>query len=166
MAGLEEDARGQLRAWSDLWFSYQMPTSVSGLVEVVAYLQSIETHFVGDIKDEYGFSEAESKARSSIYLVEVVPEGQLPEPRYATVLDIQKTSNGDPMSWSGDVVSPGNYLYPRLYSMHPYAAGQLVTLKLGVHDWHYGEVNDMDIYSSITNRWFVSKLAVRCSPTP
>lgn len=162
----EEGARGQTRASSEVWFSFQLPTSISGLIEVVPYLQCIETPFHGHLDDEFGFSDAELKARSSIYLVEVVPEGQLPEPRYATVLDIQKTSDGDDISWSGEVVSPGKYLYPHLYSMHPYAAGQLVTLKLGVHDWHWGEVNDMGIYSSITNRWVVSKIAVRCSPTP
>jgi hypothetical protein len=166
VAYTDEGARGQTRASSEVWFSYQLPTSVSGLVEVVAYLQCIETPFHGSLEDEFGFSDAESEATSSIYLVEVVPEGQLPEPRYATVLDIRKSSDGDDISWSGEVLSPGKYLYPHLYSMHPYAAGQLITLKLGVHDWHWGEVNDMGIYSSITNRWVVSKIAVRCSPTP
>lgn len=162
----EEGARGQTRASSEVWFNYQMPKSVSGLIEVVAYLQSIETPFHGHLDDEFGFSDAEVEARSSVYLAEVVPEGQLPEPRYATLLDIQKNSDGDDISWSGEVLPPGSFLYPHLYSMHPYAAGQLVTLKLGIHDWHWGEVNDMGIYSSITNRWFVGKIAVRCSPTP
>jgi hypothetical protein len=166
---LEEDepTRGQTRASSEVWFSYRMPSTVSGLIEVVAYLQSIETNYSGNIDDEFGFSDSELDAESSIYLVEVVPEGQLPEPRYATVLDIQKRSDGEGLpSWSGDIVPPGDYLYPHLYSMHSYAAGQLVTLKLGVHDWHWGEVNDMELYSHITNRWFVSKIAVRCSTMP
>lgn len=166
MAYTDEGARGQTRASSEVWFSYQLPASVSGLVEVVAYLQCIETPFHGQLDDEFGFSDADLDATSSIYLVEDLPEGQLPEPRYSTVLDIRKYSDGDDISWSGEVLSPGKYLYPHLYSMHPYAAGQLLTLKLGVHDWHWGEVNDMGIYSSITNRWVVSKIAVRCSPTP
>lgn len=165
-SGTDEGARGQTRASSEVWFSYQLPASMSGLVEVVAYLQCIETPFHGHLDDEFGFSDAELEATSSVYLVEVVPGGQLPEPRYSTVLDIRKYSDGDDISWSGEVISPGKYLYPHLYSMHPYAAGQGVTLKLGIHDWHWGEVNDMGIYSSITNRWFVSKIAVRCSPTP
>jgi hypothetical protein len=94
MAYTDEGARGQTRASSEVWFSYQLPTSVSGLVEVVAYLQCIETPFHGSLEDEFGFSDAESEATSSIYLVEVVPEGQLPEPRYATVLDIRSPPMG------------------------------------------------------------------------
>ncbi|MDQ3837590.1 MAG: hypothetical protein M3270_11770 [Thermoproteota archaeon] len=50
--------------------------------------------------------------------------------------------------------------------MNPYAAGHFVTLKLGVEDRQYGEVDDMWIYSAIASRWFVSKIAVRVSPTP
>jgi hypothetical protein len=42
----------------------------------------------------------------------------VPEPRYSTVLDIRKYSDGDDISWSGEVLSPGKYLYPHLYSMH------------------------------------------------
>ncbi|MDQ3837318.1 MAG: hypothetical protein M3270_10360 [Thermoproteota archaeon] len=170
MRTFEEDDHLEISVRSELWFSYRMPASVSGLIEVVAFLQCIDTPFQGHIDDDSGFSYAELEASSSIYLEQVPPVVQPPppptEPRYATVLYIQKTSDGDDKSWSGEVRSPGQFLYPHFYSMNPYAAGHIVTLKLGVEDWQSGKVDDMDIYSSITNRWFVSKIAVRASPTP
>jgi hypothetical protein len=154
----EEDSFCRTNAGSDIWISFLMPTT--GLVEVFVDLQSIETIYHGEIWDGFGFSDIDMYQKSSIYLEDVQPEGQTPERRYETLLDYRRDDEG---SWSRDVAWPGDYLYPHLFSMHSYAAGQLVTLKIGVEDEHYVLMNDMSNISYLTNRWFVSKVALRSS---
>jgi hypothetical protein len=154
----EEDSYCHTTAGSDIWISFLMPTT--GLVEVYVDLQSIETTYHGSIYDGFGFSDIDLYQKSRVYLEEVRPEGQTPERRYEGLLDYRRDDEG---SWSGDVAWPGNYLYPHLFSMHPYAAGQLVTLKIGIEDEQYVDMNDMSSYSFLTNRWFVSRVAVRSS---
>lgn len=154
----EEDSYCHTTAGSDVWISFLMP--ITGLIEIYVDLQSIETTYHGSIYDGFGFSDIDMYQKSKVYLEDVQPEGQTPERRYETLLDYRRDDEG---SWSGDVAWPGDYLYPHLYSMHSYAAGQLVTLKIGVEDEHYVDMNDMSCYSYLTNRWFVSKVALRSS---
>jgi hypothetical protein len=155
----EEDPYGHTTAGSDVWVSFLMPTT--GLAEVYVFLQSIETTYDGYIKDEFGFSGVEMKQESKAYLEILPPAAQAAagdEKRYQTLLDYRKSYEHE---WSSVVTWPGDYLYPHLYSMHPYAAGETVVLKIGVEDQNYVRLNDMTCFSNLTNRWFVSKVAIR-----
>jgi hypothetical protein len=156
----EEDAHCHTTAGSDVWVSFLMPAT--GLVEVYVFLQSIETTYHGYITDGLGFSDVDMYQESKAYL-EVFQPGIAADPierRYETLLDYRRDREGP---WSGDVAWPGDYLYPRLFSLHPYAAGQWVVLKIGVEDQNYVMVNDMTCFSYLTNRWFVSKVAIKSS---
>jgi hypothetical protein len=154
----EEDSYCLTTAASDVWVSFLMPAT--GLVEVYVDLQSIETTYHGFIRDGFGFSDISVRQESKAYLEEIPPEGQPLERRYETLLD---WGTDHERSWSGDVAWPGDYLYPHLFSMYSYAAGQWVMLKIGIEDKNYVKMNDMSCYSYLTNRWFVSKVALRSS---
>jgi hypothetical protein len=146
---------------SDISVLYQLP--VTGLVEVYAYLQCIDSFYNTFIMDEFGFSELRLYQRSRAYLEEAYPlsNGQPNLRRYATLLEINRNENDDDEYTSGEMAMPGGYLYPHLLSIHPYATGELVIMKVGVESYQYVKVNDYTCQGILNSKWFVSQVALR-----
>jgi hypothetical protein len=146
---------------SDISVLYQLP--VTGLVEVYAYLQCIDSFYNTYIFDEIGFSELTLHQRSRAYLEEAYPlsNGQPNERRYATLLEIDRDDDDDDEYTSGEMAVPGGYLYPHLLSIHPYATGELVIMKAGVENYQYVKVNDYTCQGILNSKWFVSQVALR-----
>jgi hypothetical protein len=142
-------------ATSSILVWYQMP--VTGLIETWADLQAIDTYYGGWLHDQFGSSSAGVEQLSRAYLHVVYPsEGR---DRYGTLLDYRRFDTEG--SWSGNVTEPGSHLYPHLFSMDVYPAGQWVLMRLGVTDFHHVRVNDMSFWSNMVNRWFVRDIPIR-----
>jgi hypothetical protein len=142
-------ARSTILVW------YRMP--VTGLVETWADLQSIDTYYNGWLHDEWGFSNAGVQQLSRAYLQVVYPsEGR---ERFGTLLDYRRGESEG--SWSGNVTWPGSHLYPHLFSIDVYPAGQWVLMRIGVTDFHNVWIDDMAFGSGMVNRWFIRDIPIR-----
>jgi hypothetical protein len=142
-------------AQGEIWVRFQMPAA--GMIEAWVYLQAIDTPYNGCLDDEWGVSDASIQQLSRAYIQVAAPSwGAL---RYQALVDYRRGE--DEGCWSGRTADPGSYRYPHLFSTDSYAAGQWVTVAIGVHDYNYLWVNDMSCDANLTNRWFVRAIALR-----
>lgn len=144
-------------ALSEILVWFQMPSV--GLLEAWISLQCIETPNYGSLHDEWGVSDARIRQLSRPYLEVLSPrEGRA---SYGLLLDYQR--RGDVGSWSNTAACPGCVLHTHLYSLQSYPAGQWVLLAIGIHDFNWFWVNDMNCMSDMNNRWFVRQVALNSS---
>ena len=134
---------------------YQMPAT--GLIETWADLQSIDTYYGGSVRDEWGVSRVSVQQLSRAYLQVVYPsEGR---ERWGTLLDYQLIDNEG--QWWANVTPPGSHLYPHLFSLDVYPAGQWVLMRIGICDFNYVTVDDMNFWSTMVNRWLLRDIPIR-----
>jgi hypothetical protein len=160
--GADDSDYSYTNARSEIWVTYRMPAA--GLIEAWLDLQPIDNRFSGCLEDEFGFSDANIQQLCRAYMQVASPGwGAL---RYMALVDYRRGE--DEGCWAGNIcgVTPGTHKWVQLFSMDSYAAGQWVTVAIGVHDYNYFWVNDMSCDAAVTNRWFVRRIAMRSTGAP
>lgn len=161
--GADDSDYSYTNALSEIWVSaYRMPAA--GLIEVWAELQSIDNRYSGCLDDEFGFSDASIQQQSRAYIQVATPAWG--ERRYGTLTDYHRGESEG--CWSGSIcnVVAGSLKWVQLFSADSYAANQLVTVAIGIHDYNYFWVNDMSCDAAMTNRWFIRRIAMRSTGAP
>lgn len=158
----DDDDYSYTSAQSELWVTFRMPAT--GMIEGWALLQSVDNRFGGCLEDEWGFSDANIHELSRIYMQVASPGWGAY--RYGTLADYSRGE--DEGCWSGSIwgVNSGNLKWAQLFSMDTYAAGQWVTVAIGIEDYNSFWVNDMSCDSWMVNRWFVKNIVLRSTGAP
>ncbi|OEU84159.1 MAG: hypothetical protein BA873_11300 [Desulfobulbaceae bacterium C00003063] len=160
VVGADDSDNGWTTAMSEVWVWFSMPAA--GLVEVVAVLQDTDTNLNGRLRDESGCSDGNVRQLDRAYLW---TSGGTE--RYQLIRDHSVRSDGGDRSWNIPLTSPGDFIYPHIFSSESYTQGQSVLVAIGVQDDTSFRVNDMSVDPSrVTSRYFVKDIYVRSTGAP
>lgn len=160
VVGADDSDSGATKAMSEVQVRFRMPAA--GMVEIWATLQDVQTDMNGRLRDESGCSDGRVRQSSRAYLW---TSGGTE--RYQTLATVSIRSDGSNRSWNETRTVPGQFIYPHIFSSRTYAAGELVTVAIGVQDDTSFSVNDMSVNPSrVTSRYFVKDIWVRSTGAP